>query len=315
MARFVNLIATLFLVILIVRYTREIDGSWVYFIIPYTLSLLTTFIIATLRPTVIAQFMNTALLAGLWAGMVLYPYGLNYSFDSSPAIALFIIGLLGWLSLWWIRPHLRELLYKRPFTLNFLVMNTSIVSVVLFTFMIELYVTIHPPTNAHRTGIIYTPHSTLHHQAADFTYTAYINNYGFRGADVKTQFAGDCRVMLIGDSFTFGWGVDFDDTWGTHIETALDKKLDAEILNLGYPGVGPQTYAAVVSWAAPIFEPDVIVVSLLQGDDLMQAEDVAQRLPALLSSGGLVNQFLQTHYPNIARYLLVSPQNVSSEAY
>ncbi|MCB9436180.1 MAG: SGNH/GDSL hydrolase family protein [Anaerolineales bacterium] len=315
MARLINLLASLLLIIFMLIYARELDSSWVYFGIPYTLGLLIAFIAAAVHPISVTNRMNLALLAGLWAGMALYPYALNYSFDSSPAIAVIMIGLLGWFSLWWIRPHLKALLHSRPFTLNLLVMNISVVSMVLLTFMLELYVIRYPPQNAQRIGIIYTPHSTLEHQTVEFTYAAHINNYGFRGADVKAHFAGDCRVMLVGDSYTYGWGVEYPNTWGAQLETALDKEIEAEILNLGYPGVGPQTYAAVVAQAAPIFEPDIIVVSLLQGDDLMQAEDVAQRLPALLSGGGQINQFLHRHYPNITRYLFITPQYVSQAAY
>ena len=64
-----------------------------------------------------------------------------------------------------------------------------------------------------------------------------INNLGFRGTDVinPEDPNGSCRIIVSGDSFTFGYGVDDHDTWAAQ----LSRRAPAcEILNMGLGGYG-----------------------------------------------------------------------------
>jgi len=44
------------------------------------------------------------------------------------------------------------------------------------------------------------------------------------------------RVALVGDSFTFGMEVPYEDTWGAQLERALAG--DVQVLNFGVDGYG-----------------------------------------------------------------------------
>ncbi len=50
---------------------------------------------------------------------------------------------------------------------------------------------------------------------------------------------GRTRIVLVGDSFTHGDDVPYEDTLGARLEAELeDRSFDAEIINLGVPGYG-----------------------------------------------------------------------------
>jgi lysophospholipase L1-like esterase len=117
--------------------------------------------------------------------------------------------------------------------------------------------------------LIFPPHSDRAVETPEFSYTAHINALGFRGNDVKPGRTDAYRVAVIGDSFTYGWGVELEDTWLKRLEFLLrEKGLDAEVLNLGKPGAGPPYYADLAERAMPLLQPDLVIVAMLQGDDL-----------------------------------------------
>jgi hypothetical protein len=64
-----------------------------------------------------------------------------------------------------------------------------------------------------------------------------INNLGFRGRTTvdAEQPAGKRRIILSGDSFTFGYGVDDAHTWGNFLKNELP---DTEVLKMALGGYG-----------------------------------------------------------------------------
>lgn len=67
-------------------------------------------------------------------------------------------------------------------------------------------------------------------------YTLDTNNYGFRGPDWDLS-ASRKNVVILGDSFAFGWGVQWEQTVGKIIEKELQKSDRAyQVINLSMPG-------------------------------------------------------------------------------
>ena len=118
-------------------------------------------------------------------------------------------------------------------------------------------------------GIIFPPYSKQDYRTPEFAFTAHINSLGFRDREFDNQTMGGTRIVAIGDSFTYGWGVELKQSWTKVLEENLRKKGYAlEIANLGQPGASPKTYAEIAEKAAPLLKPDLLVVAVLQGDDL-----------------------------------------------
>jgi lysophospholipase L1-like esterase len=59
-----------------------------------------------------------------------------------------------------------------------------------------------------------------------------INSAGFRDDEYPLEKGESWRIVVLGDSLTFGWGVERDDTFEHLLERALDSTRPTEILNL-----------------------------------------------------------------------------------
>lgn len=60
-----------------------------------------------------------------------------------------------------------------------------------------------------------------------------INSDGLRDREYPIQNSGKNRMIFLGDSLTFGWGVEQEDTFDNVIEQKLNSKHPTEIINFG----------------------------------------------------------------------------------
>ncbi len=61
--------------------------------------------------------------------------------------------------------------------------------------------------------LIFPRHAIFNYTTAEFSFQVHTNNLGFRDYDATLAKHTRYRVLAIGDSFTYGWGVNIDDTW------------------------------------------------------------------------------------------------------
>jgi len=95
----------------------------------------------------------------------------------------------------------------------------------------------------------------------DYTSRIEINAQGLRDADYGRKRPGALRVVAVGDSYTFGAGVDLAESWPKRLEAELRSRgLDAEVVNGGTSGYGTLQYAALVRRLLPVYAPDLVVV-------------------------------------------------------
>jgi len=81
--------------------------------------------------------------------------------------------------------------------------------------------------------------------------------------------AGTFRIVAIGDSFTFGGKVQFDDTFPKRLERMLNlntSQRKVEVLNWGIPGYSTVQEAELFEDAVMKFNPDLIVVEITLND-------------------------------------------------
>jgi hypothetical protein len=149
---------------------------------------------------------------------------------------------------------------------------------------------------AHRNaGLIWGPYSTVRHSTFEYSYVARINNLGFRGRDFDLRKPSGKRVAVLGDSFTYGWGVDNGQTWPQVLERRLRAAgLQVEVANLGAPGAGPRDYAELAGRAVPLLLPDLVIVAVLQADDLLQSSEDQAEAPR-----SALRRRLLAFYPNL----------------
>ena len=152
--------------------------------------------------------------------------------------------------------------------------------------------------------LIFQRFSRVSYDTPEFKVESHINNLGFRDRDFRVKKARRFRVMAIGDSFTYGWGVPAEDSWPKILERRLlAKGYDVEVANLGGPGASPADYAKIALKAIPLLKPDLVIVGLLQGDDL------AQSIYSEVGTVERLKRVVRWLYPHLLEVARRSPSN------
>ena len=123
----------------------------------------------------------------------------------------------------------------------------------------------------------------------EFQYVADINSQGFRNKEFPAdKDTSSITIAILGDSFTFGWGVAEEESWPRILENTLRQMgYPVVVMNLAKPGFFPFVYAGFAVQYLPVLKPDIVLVGVLQGDDLAQMEygdcgEMAHTSPAVI---------------------------------
>lgn len=100
-----------------------------------------------------------------------------------------------------------------------------------------------------------------------FIYT--VNGHGYRGGAYSMKKPEDTkRIIVLGDSFTFGEGVKLEDTFCSRLEKLLDKAYEApvEVLNFGICGLATRHEYYYLKQSGLRFEPDLVLLVYVLND-------------------------------------------------
>lgn len=113
------------------------------------------------------------------------------------------------------------------------------------------------------------PNVTLEHRTQEFAYTIHTNAQGFRTSDPSVVFEVPkpedvYRVLLLGPSFAFGWGVEFEQGIGSVIEREMNSRgmgqgKRVELINAGVPALPPASQLAWFKAEGHVYDPDLVV--------------------------------------------------------
>jgi hypothetical protein len=115
-------------------------------------------------------------------------------------------------------------------------------------------------------GFLYVPggHDQVRQGDVHFSYTT--DGDGFRNAGPRPDRA---QVVAVGDSWTFGFGVDDSVAWPRLLGDSLRP---LEVRNLGLIGSGPEQYTRVLERFGLPLHPAVILYGVFPGNDLDDQE-------------------------------------------
>lgn len=115
---------------------------------------------------------------------------------------------------------------------------------------------------------LFPPNSKALYKTREFDALASINRFGFRGNETEIT---EGQILVIGDSFTFGWGLKDDEVWARLLENSLKSSgLDLKVYNLGVPGTDTSFHLEVAGTYVRQLKPKFVVISVLMGDDFAQ---------------------------------------------
>lgn len=139
-----------------------------------------------------------------------------------------------------------------------------------------------------------------------------INSRGYRGREYPWDAPAGFRVLGLGDSFAFGFGVDEDDTYLARLERALADR-HVEVINAGLAGMGPDNEARLLAADGPGLRPDLVLVGFFVGNDLMDVLTGIARTHLRDGAPAIPDGFLERWYrPLRAGTLLPEPLARSS---
>jgi len=125
--------------------------------------------------------------------------------------------------------------------------------------------------------------SFVHRAAVRFD----VNEHGFRGPSFHySRRAGVDRVVLVGDSFVEGHGLEWRDTLGVRLGEELARRRPerrVEVINLGLGGDNLPSHVTMIEEATRRLAPDVVVLGVTLVNDLSSSDDQALRRAELES--------------------------------
>jgi hypothetical protein len=115
------------------------------------------------------------------------------------------------------------------------------------------------------------PNATGHMSSPEYSADIRVNSNGFRGAPILRANRRPVRVLVLGDSFTFGHGLAEEDTLPVVVEQELERASPGtyEVINGGVYGYSTGDQLNLLKKFGLSVEPD-IVVTLLILDDMVE---------------------------------------------
>jgi lysophospholipase L1-like esterase len=213
----------------------------------------------------------------LWWGAgalgLLVNYPLPYFVHHVDKFFLFLGLVLGWGA--WLCVH--------PVSLDWWLesgsyrwLRTVMINAVVFLVLAESVMRLADPVLA-RNGLFnaayQTPGGGIPHQVVDGSIKR-TNSMGFRDRErILARTSSAPRVLALGDSFTWGAGVSYDDTFVTLVERGLQRySPEAEVVNLGLVGYQPEEYLSLLRAHGLGYQPDLVLVNFYVGNDFMPVE-------------------------------------------
>jgi lysophospholipase L1-like esterase len=97
-----------------------------------------------------------------------------------------------------------------------------------------------------------------------------VNALGFRGAEVASpKPQGRLRIVIVGDSVTFGLGMADDESFPAQLEHLLHERFpnrDLDVVNLGVPGYDTRQEVTLLKRNLARLDPDVVLVGFYTND-------------------------------------------------
>jgi lysophospholipase L1-like esterase len=97
-----------------------------------------------------------------------------------------------------------------------------------------------------------------------------INSDGFRDRDFSIKKnTNTFRIIALGDSFTFGWGLNLTDTWPKQLENKLNERIKNkhfEVLNFGVGGYNTIQEVLMFKEKGIKYNPDLLLLDFTMDD-------------------------------------------------
>lgn len=127
-----------------------------------------------------------------------------------------------------------------------------------------------------------------------------VNEYGFKSIAFKNYSSAKKKVLLLGDSFT--WGHSAYDITNSFADILLSKGY--AVYNTGISGADPAQYLAIAQKYLPLLQPDVVIVNFYSGNDVVYFDRKPEPLQPMFyttNAGNIIAQPQHRYFTNADR--------------
>jgi hypothetical protein len=113
------------------------------------------------------------------------------------------------------------------------------------------------------------------------SFSVRLNSHGLREREVSFEkTAGTIRVLVLGDSQTWGLGVEQNERFSEILEDLLrHRRVNAEVINFGIPGFGTDQEFLLFTQLGVQYRPDITIVGFYWNDLFENSMSVAYGYP------------------------------------
>lgn len=114
---------------------------------------------------------------------------------------------------------------------------------------------------------VMVPGSVCRFKTDEWDVTYKINRFGLRDEEINLEKGQKNRILLLGDSFVQGHGVEAEESFGEVLETKLfGEELGYEVISAGVFGYSPMVEYLYLRKEGLKFKPDLVVLALTLTD-------------------------------------------------
>src|SRR3989344_9331644 len=133
----------------------------------------------------------------------------------------------------------------------------------------------------------YIPNCSIRSKTMEWDITAEINSDGLRDEEIKPREDYDYRILVLGDSFTIGWGVEHKDAFSEILQERLNKAgIKTDVLNAGVTSYSPLLEYLYLREIGLKYKPDIVIINFDMGD--IQGDNYYTSLAQVDSEGKII---------------------------
>ncbi len=123
-------------------------------------------------------------------------------------------------------------------------------------------------------GYLLTPEFTGVIERSEYKAPFDVNEKGLRGPPVRDRQDNTFRILVLGDSMGFGFGVLDDEVLSARLEAILTERLpdtDFQVLNASVPGFGTADQLAFLKAKGALLDPDLVILQFFSINDILES--------------------------------------------